>query len=68
MAQQQVHSNSDDDDEELKPFPPPGDQTRHGANNDPSRASEDDLLQEIDAVLEENAQEFVAAYIQKGGQ
>lgn len=28
----------------------------------------DDLLDEIDAVLEENAEEFVAAYIQKGGE
>lgn len=28
----------------------------------------DDLLDEIDSVLEENAQEFVAGYIQKGGQ
>ncbi len=28
----------------------------------------DALLDEIDAVLEENAEEFVANYIQKGGQ
>lgn len=28
----------------------------------------DDLLDEIDAVLEENAQEFVSSYIQRGGQ
>jgi prokaryotic ubiquitin-like protein Pup len=28
----------------------------------------DDVLDEIDAVLEENAEEFVAAYVQKGGQ
>lgn len=28
----------------------------------------DDILAEIDEVLEENAQEFVAGYIQKGGQ
>jgi len=28
----------------------------------------DDLLAEIDEVLEENAQEFVQNYIQKGGQ
>lgn len=30
--------------------------------------SVDDILDDIDEVLEENAQEFVAAYIQKGGQ
>lgn len=28
----------------------------------------DELLNEIDSVLEENAEEFVAAYIQKGGE
>jgi ubiquitin-like protein Pup len=28
----------------------------------------DDLLDEVDAVLEENAEEFVKAYVQKGGQ
>lgn len=27
-----------------------------------------DILDEIDEVLEENAQEFVAAFVQKGGQ
>jgi ubiquitin-like protein Pup len=28
----------------------------------------DDLLDEIDAVLEENAEEFVKAYVQRGGE
>ena len=28
----------------------------------------DDILDEIDAVLEENAEEFVKAYVQKGGE
>jgi ubiquitin-like protein Pup len=28
----------------------------------------DDLLAEIDSVLEENAEEFVNAYVQKGGE
>lgn len=28
----------------------------------------DELLDEIEGVLEENAEEFVASYIQKGGQ
>lgn len=28
----------------------------------------DDILDEIDDVLEENAEEFVRAYVQKGGQ
>lgn len=28
----------------------------------------DDLLDEVDSVLEENAEEFVSGYIQKGGE
>jgi prokaryotic ubiquitin-like protein Pup len=28
----------------------------------------DDILDEIDAVLEENAEEFVQSYVQKGGE
>lgn len=28
----------------------------------------DELLEDIDGVLEENAQEFVNAYVQKGGE
>lgn len=32
------------------------------------KAEMDALLDEIDGVLEENAEEFVAGYIQKGGQ
>jgi ubiquitin-like protein Pup len=28
----------------------------------------DDLLDEIDSVLEQNAEEFVQAYVQKGGE
>ncbi len=31
-------------------------------------ADTDDLLDEIDGVLEENAEDFVRAYVQKGGQ
>lgn len=33
-----------------------------------SKVDVKDILDEIDEVLEENAQEFVDAYIQKGGQ
>jgi ubiquitin-like protein Pup len=32
------------------------------------KAETDDLLDEIDGLLEENAAEFVSAYIQKGGE
>ena len=32
------------------------------------KADLDDLLDEIDEVLEDNAEEFVKSYVQKGGQ
>jgi ubiquitin-like protein Pup len=32
------------------------------------KADHDDLLDEIDEVLEDNAEEFVRNYVQKGGQ
>jgi prokaryotic ubiquitin-like protein Pup len=32
------------------------------------KAELDDVLDEIDSVLEENAEEFVKGYVQKGGQ
>ena len=35
---------------------------------DKLKADLDELLDEIDDVLEENAEEFVRSYIQKGGQ
>lgn len=35
---------------------------------DKIKAELDDLLDEIDEVLETNAEEFVKSYIQKGGQ
>jgi ubiquitin-like protein Pup len=28
----------------------------------------DDILEEIDSVLEENAEEFIKSYVQKGGE
>ena len=38
------------------------------ATGDKLKAELDDLLDEIDSVLEENAEEFVRGYVQKGGQ
>jgi ubiquitin-like protein Pup len=35
---------------------------------DEIKADMDDLMDEIDAVLEENAEEFVKAYVQRGGE
>ena len=39
-----------------------------GANSEQLKADLDDLLDEIDEVLEENAEEFVRNYVQKGGE
>jgi prokaryotic ubiquitin-like protein Pup len=49
-------------DEVVEDLPAP---TKQG---DKVKADLDDLLEEIDEVLEENAEEFVRSYIQKGGQ
>ena len=38
------------------------------AQGDKLKAELDDLLDEIDEVLEENAEDFVRSYVQKGGQ
>ena len=38
------------------------------ASGDKLKAELDDLLDEIDEVLEDNAEEFVRNYVQKGGE
>ena len=38
------------------------------ATRDKLKAELDDLLDEIDEVLEDNAEEFVRNYVQKGGE
>jgi ubiquitin-like protein Pup len=38
------------------------------SKGDQLKADLDDLLDEIDEVLEENAEEFVRNYVQKGGE
>ena len=40
----------------------------HGVDASDLERELDELLDEVDAVLEENAEEFVKAYIQKGGE
>ena len=42
--------------------------TRSQEESDALKAELDDLLDEVDGVLEENAEEFVKQYVQKGGQ
>ncbi|TXH45153.1 MAG: ubiquitin-like protein Pup [Actinobacteria bacterium] len=43
-------------------------QTSADSEAEARNAAVDDLLDEIDDVLETNAEEFVAAFVQKGGQ
>ena len=64
MAEQQrkqraAPSRTDDVVEEAPPSTERGDKLK---------AELDDLLDEIDEVLETNAEEFVKSYVQKGGQ
>ena len=42
--------------------------TAAGERTEEIKAELDDLLNEIDEVLESNAEDFVKSYIQKGGQ
>lgn len=39
-----------------------------GSNSEKLKGELDDLLDEIDGVLESNAEDFVKSYVQKGGQ
>ena len=47
---------------------PPSDVSVDATKGEQLKADLDDLLDEIDEVLEENAEEFVRNYVQKGGQ
>ncbi|NCZ88160.1 MAG: ubiquitin-like protein Pup, partial [Actinobacteria bacterium] len=40
----------------------------HAENTDRLKAELDDLLDDIDEVLETNAEDFVKSYVQKGGE
>jgi ubiquitin-like protein Pup len=60
---------------ERKQRPTPRERTEETADVEaPAKQGEklkeelDDLLDEIDSVLEENAEDFVKAYVQKGGE
>lgn len=64
MAQEQTkRTGGNDDDNEAGPDSGAGQERREKLADDT-----DDLLDEIDDVLEENAEDFVRAYVQKGGQ
>lgn len=64
MAQEQTkRSGGDGDDDDAAEDGAAGQVTSENLTNET-----DDLLDEIDDVLEENAEDFVRAYVQKGGQ
>lgn len=66
MSEQQQfsHRRHDDAPEPEAPAPP----TAPQAQNAERDAALDSLLDEIDGVLESNAQDFVHNFVQKGGQ
>ncbi len=65
MSQDKVqrHGDGDGDDEENTGTEAAGQERREKLGEDV-----DTILDEIDDVLEENAEDFVRAYVQKGGQ
>lgn len=63
--QKNVSARAEEDQLEEPPVPPAGPGT---AANLASTAGVDDLLDEIDGVLESNAEEFVRGFVQKGGE
>lgn len=61
QQQDRKHRSDDDRDEPVEPAPPaPAAQGRD--------TEVDSLLEEIDEVLEQNAETFVRGFVQKGGQ
>ncbi|AWB81903.1 ubiquitin-like protein Pup [Corynebacterium yudongzhengii] len=58
MAQQNIHATGGNDD---------GDEQEVDAGQ-VQISGADDLLDEIDGLLESNAEEYVRSYVQKGGQ
>lgn len=64
MSQEKSRRHAEPEEEETPAEPDEaGQQRREKLGNDA-----DDLLDEIDDVLEDNASDFVRAYVQKGGQ
>ncbi|MDO4254734.1 MAG: ubiquitin-like protein Pup [Kocuria sp.] len=71
MAQERITSTGSAREEETAlpeptPTPAPGGPSAAAAQAQVAQA--DDLLADIDAVLESNAEEFVKGFVQKGGQ
>jgi prokaryotic ubiquitin-like protein Pup len=64
MSQEQTKRTGGGDDDESGV----GTDAAGTAHREKLAGDTDDLLDEIDDVLEENAEDFVRAYVQKGGQ
>lgn len=64
MSQEKVQrQGGNDGDEDVNGAAPAGQERREKLNEDV-----DAILDDIDDVLEENAEDFVRAYVQKGGE
>ncbi|ONI89905.1 ubiquitin-like protein Pup [Actinosynnema sp. ALI-1.44] len=64
MSQEKVqHQGGGDNDDDAVDGAPAGQERREKLGEDV-----DTILDEIDDVLEENAEDFVRAYVQKGGE
>lgn len=62
MSQQSINAPGPDEEDAS------GDESVTGGQTFASAQAADDLLDEIDAVLESNAETFVRSFVQKGGQ
>ncbi len=65
MAQEQKHPRKAGEVEETSE---PVDSTEAAARKEALDSDIDDILDEIDEVLESNAEDFVKSFVQKGGQ
>lgn len=63
QGQQHVFGGGGGEDKDLDPQAP-----AVGGTEQVQVSGTDDLLDEIDGLLESNAEEFVRSYVQKGGQ
>ncbi|MCQ9165790.1 MULTISPECIES: ubiquitin-like protein Pup [unclassified Arthrobacter] len=66
-SQEQKNTSSRTEEEQLEDSPLPTPAPDSGAAQ-AATSGVDDLLDEIDGVLETNAEEFVRGFVQKGGQ
>ncbi|WP_412539345.1 ubiquitin-like protein Pup [Longispora sp. K20-0274] len=64
-GQSQSGKNRKDDEVDS---PPPAVNPEAAERREKMGEDVDDLLDEIDSVLEENAEEFIRGYVQKGGE